>query len=102
MGSRIIHSFKRAAALARRSAPYVLLEILLPGGTLFALLLFIYQQRHLLATEKPQALHVVVAEAPVLQHHPLGLVACRCSPSPASMCCASAANDNDAALCRAA
>ena len=27
--------------------PYVLLELLLPGGTLFALLLFLYQRRKL-------------------------------------------------------
>ena len=29
----------------RTSGPYLLLEILLPGGTLFALLLFYYQRR---------------------------------------------------------
>jgi len=30
-----------------RLGPYVLLELLLPGGTLFALLLFLYQRRRL-------------------------------------------------------
>ena len=31
--------------LARRLGPYVMLEILLPGGTLLALLLFLYRRR---------------------------------------------------------
>ena len=34
-------------AWARRVGPYLMLEILLPGGTLFALLLFLYQSRKL-------------------------------------------------------
>ena len=33
--------------LARRLGPYLMLEILLPGGTLFALLLFLYRRRQL-------------------------------------------------------
>ena len=33
------------AAWARRVGPYLMLEILLPGGTLLALLLFLYQNR---------------------------------------------------------
>ena len=32
-------------AWARRVGPYVVLEILLPGGTLFALLLLLYRTR---------------------------------------------------------
>jgi hypothetical protein len=32
----------------RRLGPYVLLEMLLPGGTLFALLLFLYRRSRLL------------------------------------------------------
>jgi hypothetical protein len=31
--------------LFRRAGPYVALELLLPGGTLFALALFLYQRR---------------------------------------------------------
>jgi hypothetical protein len=31
--------------LLRKCGPYLALEILLPGGTLFALLLFLYQRR---------------------------------------------------------
>ena len=33
---------------ARKSGPYLLLEILLPGGMLFALLLFLYRRGQLL------------------------------------------------------
>ena len=33
-------------AWLRTLGPYVLLEILLPGGTLFALLLFLYRRSH--------------------------------------------------------
>jgi hypothetical protein len=33
--------------LARRLGPYLMLEILLPGGTLLALLLFLYRRRQL-------------------------------------------------------
>ena len=32
---------------ARKLGPYLMLEILLPGGTLFALLLLLYQSRKL-------------------------------------------------------
>jgi hypothetical protein len=31
--------------LLQKAGPYVLVELLLPGGTLFALLLFLYQRR---------------------------------------------------------
>lgn len=33
--------------LVPRLGPYVMLEILLPGGTLFAVLLFLYRRRKL-------------------------------------------------------
>jgi hypothetical protein len=33
------------ATLVQRAGPYLLLELLLPGGTLFALLLFLYRRR---------------------------------------------------------
>jgi len=41
---------------ARRLGPYVVLEILLPGGTLFALLLFLYRRsRQVSAVARPAA-----------------------------------------------
>lgn len=44
MGTIILQSLRDASRLAQRLGPYVALEILLPGGTLFALLLFVYRQ----------------------------------------------------------
>lgn len=44
----------------RTSGPYLLLEILLPGGTLFALLLFYYQRRQGAAARLPLPHGVVV------------------------------------------
>jgi hypothetical protein len=41
----IAKNLKNVADLAHKAGPYLLLEILLPGGTLFALLLFIYRAR---------------------------------------------------------
>ncbi len=34
---------------AQKLGPYLMLELLLPGGTLFALLLFLYQRRKLVS-----------------------------------------------------
>jgi hypothetical protein len=41
----IAKNLRNVAGLAQKAGPYLLLEILLPGGTLFALLLFIYRSR---------------------------------------------------------
>ncbi len=40
-----LRNFKFFGALVQKAGPYLLLEILMPGGTLFALLLFLYRQR---------------------------------------------------------
>jgi hypothetical protein len=40
---------------AQKLGPYVLLEILLPGGTLLALLLFLYRSRMLSGAAVPRA-----------------------------------------------
>jgi hypothetical protein len=37
---------KRFLAGARSASPYLLVELLLPGGTLIALLLWIWRHRH--------------------------------------------------------
>jgi hypothetical protein len=37
--------FEVLRRFGRKLGPYLMLEILLPGGTLFALLLFLYQRR---------------------------------------------------------
>ncbi len=45
MGTSIVQSFKFVGSLLQKAGPYLLLEILMPGGTLFALLLFLYRRR---------------------------------------------------------
>ncbi len=45
MGTSIAQYFKVLGGLVQKAGPYLVLEILLPGGTLFALLLFLYQRR---------------------------------------------------------
>ena len=41
----VIRSLEMLRGLARKLGPYLMLEILLPGGTLFALVLFLYRRR---------------------------------------------------------
>jgi hypothetical protein len=41
----VVRSVGVSWELARRLGPYLMLEILLPGGTLLALLLFLYRRR---------------------------------------------------------
>jgi len=41
----VVRSVAVTWELARRMGPYLMLEILLPGGTLLALLLFLYRRR---------------------------------------------------------
>ena len=43
----LIGQFDSLYRSGAKLGPYVLLELLLPGGTLFALLLFLYQRRKL-------------------------------------------------------
>jgi hypothetical protein len=46
MGEYVMQRMREANSLVHRAGPYVLLEILLPGGTLIALLLFLYRRHH--------------------------------------------------------
>ena len=48
------------ARMSRKLGPYVLLEILLPGGTLFALLLFAYRNPELVRRYANRARGAVV------------------------------------------
>ena len=41
----LVNGWKRTQGLGRRYGPYLLVEALLPGGTLFALALYMYRQR---------------------------------------------------------
>jgi len=49
------------ARMSRKLGPYVLLEILLPGGTLFALLLFAYRNPELVRRHASRARSMVVS-----------------------------------------
>jgi hypothetical protein len=42
---RVIDTFEMLRRLGQRLGPYLMIEILLPGGSLFALMLFLYQRR---------------------------------------------------------
>lgn len=59
--ARYIQFFRN---LVQQAGPYLLLEILLPGGTLFALLLFAYQRK--------QALPAIVVAAIERIHGTIG------------------------------
>lgn len=45
MKTSVLTSFKALVLLLQKAGPYLLLEIVLPGGTIFALLLFLYRRR---------------------------------------------------------
>ena len=45
----IVRSLSVLGRFGQKLGPYLMLEILLPGGTLFALLLFLYQRRKLVS-----------------------------------------------------
>ena len=49
----VIGQFELLRRFGAKLGPYVLLELLLPGGTLFALLLFLYQRWKLNAGSLP-------------------------------------------------
>ena len=51
MATTVLHAWNRLAPLVRTAGPYLLLELLMPGGTLLALLLFLYQRRDTLAAD---------------------------------------------------
>lgn len=47
MKANIVQGMRDAQRLVQRAGPYVLLELVLPGGTLFALLLYLYRSGQL-------------------------------------------------------
>jgi hypothetical protein len=44
MGERVLYRMRDANDLVQRAGPYLLLEVLLPGGTLFALFLYLFRR----------------------------------------------------------
>lgn len=74
MGTTMKRRLEMLGWLFRKAGPYVALELLLPGGTLFALALFLYQRRQDADVKRPfkllrrwmdGALAFVVPAAPV-------------------------------------
>jgi nitroreductase len=59
METTVVRNIKLFGALLQKVGPYLLLEILLPGGTLFALLLLLYRRRQRQWGELPRAIFVV-------------------------------------------
>ena len=47
MKASIVQALRDAQRLVRAAGPYVLLEVVLPGGTLFALLLYLHRSGQL-------------------------------------------------------
>jgi len=45
VGTATVRSFRFFGVLVEKAGPYLLLELLLPGGTLFALLLYLYRRQ---------------------------------------------------------
>ncbi len=63
MDTTVMRSVKIIASLVQKVGPYLLLEILLPGGTLFALLLFVYQRRQAQGGADTQRPAAIIAQA---------------------------------------
>jgi len=60
----LVGPFELLRRFGAKLGPYVLLELLLPGGTMFALLLFLYQRRKLNAGSLPS--QIGLASPPAL------------------------------------
>jgi hypothetical protein len=45
VGTAAVRNFRFFGMLVQKAGPYLLLELLLPGGTLLALLLYVYRRR---------------------------------------------------------
>ena len=63
MSTTVARSFKVFGNLLEKAGPYLLLELLLPGGTLFALLLWLYRQRQQFGSANAPRASVVAAQA---------------------------------------
>jgi hypothetical protein len=62
---RVISSLEILRRIGQNWGPYLMLEILLPGGTLLALLLFLYRRRKLNAPSHARRTEVALPRAPV-------------------------------------
>ena len=86
------HRDTRTLSQQLRSAwPYLLLELLLPGGTLFALLLFVYRNRplaglRLQALQAPAIVAQVITRAKALKPLPQRMLLMACGPARCGTC----------------
>ncbi len=64
----LVGPFELLRRFGARLGPYVLLELLLPGGTMFALLLFLYQRRKPGAGSPPALIPLASPPAVVSTH----------------------------------
>ena len=65
----VVVIFETLRRCLQRIGPYLLVELLLPGGTLLALLLFLYRRRQL-------RLHLAIQRLPVATRHSPAQVSC--------------------------
>jgi hypothetical protein len=63
VGTAFVRGLRVLGNLLQKAGPYLLLEILLPGGTLLALLLFLHQRRRQFGTGDALGLSAVFARA---------------------------------------
>jgi len=56
MVTKMMSSLTRFGRLLQKAGPYVVLEVVLPGGTLFALFLYLYRSGQLPSVDKARAL----------------------------------------------
>lgn len=62
VGTQLTRALSTLKGMMQRLGPYVLLEVLLPGGTLFALLLFVYRNPALARAYATKAREASVAK----------------------------------------
>ncbi len=55
MKANIVRGMQSAQRLVREAGPYVLIELVLPGGTLIALVLYLYRKGHLRSLDDVRA-----------------------------------------------
>jgi len=55
MKANIVQGMRSAQRLVREAGPYVLIELVLPGGTLIALVLYLYRKGHLRSLDDVRA-----------------------------------------------
>lgn len=66
----LIHGWQVLRRLMKQAGPYLLLELLLPGGTLLTICLMMYRSGALTALQPVPVMHRDTAQVQVLMHRP--------------------------------